>query len=96
MRVCRGGSARGVVGSEPLPAVPAGGGVTAACMSTGNAAIQEHMRSHLRDQDIHGTHVLLHGAEVVFAEPQPRTGAGQACVVYDQPMRLCLGGDWIA
>jgi tRNA-specific 2-thiouridylase len=36
------------------------------------------------------------GAEVVFAEPQPRTGAGQACVVYDQPMRLCLGGGWIA
>ncbi len=35
------------------------------------------------------------GALVRFAEPQPRTAPGQACVAYDLPGRLCLGGGWI-
>lgn len=38
----------------------------------------------------------LPNATVHFAEPQPRTNAGQACVAYDEREELCLGGGWIA
>lgn len=35
------------------------------------------------------------GARVVLAEPQVRPSPGQACVAYDEPLALCLGGGWI-
>jgi tRNA-specific 2-thiouridylase len=38
----------------------------------------------------------LPNASVRFAEPQPRSNAGQACVAYDAREELCLGGGWIA
>jgi tRNA-uridine 2-sulfurtransferase len=34
------------------------------------------------------------GARIHFAEPQARTAAGQACVVYDVNDDYCLGGGW--
>ena len=37
----------------------------------------------------------LPNAVVRFAEPQPRTNAGQACVAYDEKEDLCLGGGWV-
>jgi tRNA-specific 2-thiouridylase len=36
------------------------------------------------------------GAEVRYAEPQPRVNAGQACVAYDLADEHCLGGGWFA
>lgn len=34
-------------------------------------------------------------ATVRFAEPQPRTSPGQACVAYDEAGEWCLGGGWV-
>jgi tRNA-specific 2-thiouridylase len=38
----------------------------------------------------------LPNARVVFAEPQQRAAAGQACVAYDPTMTWCWGGGWIS
>jgi tRNA-specific 2-thiouridylase len=35
------------------------------------------------------------GLGVTLVEPAPRPSAGQACVVYDPQMELCLGGGWV-
>jgi tRNA-specific 2-thiouridylase len=40
--------------------------------------------------------IVNDGLGVELSEPTPRPSAGQACVVYDPRMELCLGGGWVA
>lgn len=39
--------------------------------------------------------IAADGLSVILMEPAPRPSAGQACVVYDPQMELCLGGGWV-